>query len=1015
MKNFVRRGLIFLGLALVGVPAASAQQTVRGQVISAETRAPLPGVAVRAKDTERGTLTDAQGRYLLTLPPGTEALVFSSIGHATEEVAVEGREVIDVALQPAAVQLDRVVVVGYTTQERGNISGSVASVSAEEIAERPVARLEEALQGRIAGVNIVNSGEPGRPSQVIIRGQNFIGNVAPLYVVDGMYMRQNPNLDPNDVASVEVLKDASAASQYGAQAANGVIVITTKRGAAQQTQMTLNSYYGFQEIPRKVQTMRAAEYVQIANAAADAAGRPRIPANDEFFDPSIDTDWQEELFRRGGIQNHNLTLSGATENASYLISGSYLDQLGAIVDTDFRRYSLRINSELRKGRFTLGENLALSRAEQDEMVGFPLIDAMMLPPTLPVRDPNNVGGFAIGSGFNPTFGTNPIGLQETVDLRNARNQALGTLYAGVHLLDNLDYRFNFGFTADMFSWRNFTEEAALRQNTQVFPDRLWERREHPYSLLFENLLTFDDSFGAHDLNAVAGYTEQKSAFNRLEAFRQGFPFDGVRQLDAGTENFGNRGFQVENALRSFLFRTNYSFADRYLATLSFRRDGSSRFGPENKWGNFGAVSLGWVLSEEGFYPSIPLLGAASNHLKVRGSYGTLGNQDIGDYQYAALINQGWGSGYIFDQQLTPGGIQTGLANPRIRWQENTMANIGFDLGLFENQLSLTADYYIAESGGLLVRAPLPPSLGVGGGEVPYVNAGSVRNSGFELELSHRLSRGDMGLHTTANLTTTKNRVLSLGNDAQPLFAGPWGVARTAVGLPIGHWYLRKMDGIFQNEEEVQAHRNSEGIIIQPNARPGDVRWADLNDDGLINDEDRYVAGSGIPELEGNLFFDGNFRRLDFSLGLRGSYGAEIFNVARFWRDRMDDVGGAYSADLQPWTPENPSTTTPRAILGEQGIQNSFPVTDRWLEDGSFLRIQNLILGYNLPERALSRIGVPGAGMRVYVNMNNLHTFTRYTGWDPEALGFNNPLARGLDDGRIFPNVRTISVGADLTF
>ena len=998
----------FLALLLLAAPAV-AQTTVRGTVTDAETGASLPGAVVTVQGTTQRAAASDDGAYEIRVPSLQDSLSFSYVGYATVVVPIAGRAVVDVALAPAVLGGDGVVVVGYTTERERDITGSVATVTPEEIQVRKVTRLEEALKGRVAGVSVSTTGEPGEAARINIRGLGFTNNNEPLYVVDGMYTRQNPNLDPDDIATIQVLKDASAAAQYGSQAANGVIVITTKRGRPGENAISVNSYYGVQQIPNRIDMMGAEGWAEINRTAYENAGLDPLAG---AVNPTTSTDWQGALFQTGAIQNYDLTASGGSGDATYLVSGSYIDQDGAIIQTGFERYGLRVNSEIQRGILTLGENAAISRSTKANLVGFPLVDAVRMLPTIPVYDSTTTSGYGYGSEANYTFGTNPVGAQMLQDNANATNQVLGTAYAGLRFLDNLRYRLNLGFQYDDFTNRTFNRRGQLRLNNPLNPANLLHTRDNSSSLLVENLLTFEDTFGAHAVNAVAGYTQQRSDFTRVSAYRESFSDEDLRVINAGTQNLNNSGFDVTTVLRSFLVRANYSLADRYLFTGNFRRDGSSRFGAENRWGNFAAGSVGWVVSEEGFYRGVPVLSSYVDLFKLRASYGTLGNQDIGDYEFAGLIQQN--ISYVFgDDAIASGATQLSLANPLIRWQDKTQLNAGVDLSLFGSRMELSAEYYVSETGGLLVRAPLPPSLGSQAS--PFVNAGSVRNSGFEFGSSYRYSGGDVDLRAGLNLTTINNEVLGLGGGDQDIFAGPFGVARTAVGGPVGSFYVLDMDGIFQSEQEVLRHTSTleDGtvVVIQPGARPGDVRFRDLNGDGLINDEDRYDAGNAFPDLQGGFFLDGRFRNVDLGLALQGSLGNKVFNVVRYWTDRMDDNSN-YRADLEPWTPQNPSQTTPRAVYGTQGAMNATAASDRWVEDGSFLRVQNVEVGYTLPARLTRQLGAASQGVRVYLNLQNVLTITGYSGWDPENIGFG-ALAPGFDDGQIFPNVRTYSLGFSL--
>jgi TonB-linked SusC/RagA family outer membrane protein len=999
---------------------AQSTGTVSGTVTST-TGQPAPSVQVTVVGTRLGTITNAEGRYVIgNVPAGTQTVRAQRIGFTMQQqtVAVGAGQTVTLAFQlaPAVTTLTEQVVVGYTTQQRRDVSDAVSNVTGEELRNQQVATVDEALRGRIAGVTVASSGEPGRAAQVIIRGQNFVsGNTSPLYVVDGMYLSQNPNLNPDDIESVEVLKDASAAAQYGSQAANGVIVIRTRRGRPGESAVELRSYYGYQDVPKRLDMMNTQQWAALtlqgyANAGLTPPAGAVTPAN-------VSTDWQDAVLRSGAIQDHNLSISSGTATGNYLVSGGYLDQKGSMLATAFRRYSFRVNSELQRSIFTFGESMALSRSDRQGIPGgrYPMIDVLRMLPTIPVNDPNNPGGYGYGNAANPTYGTNPVGqlLAQQNDARS--NQVIGTAFAEARLLPHLKYRFNAGVNYDDYHSNQFLSIAQLRYLSPVPSASLTENRSGFTSLLFENLLSYDNSFrdDAHRVSAVAGYTEQRQDLNRLMAYREGFSDESFTTISGGsTANLNNSGADTSAALRSMLLRANYTLFNRYLATASIRHDCSSRFTPTDRCANFGAGSVGWVLSEERFYQGVPLLNRA-DFFKLRASLGVLGNQDIADYSFAAPVQSN--QNYLFNGAVNAGATQIALANPNIRWQSNRQGDIGLDMGFMQDRVSVTMDYYTSRSDGLLVNAPLPWSLGATG--VPVVNAGSVRNAGFEFGLNnHWLVDRPFTFNTSLNLTTTRNRVLALGNGNQPIY-DPTGLARTAVGSPIGEFYVLQTGGIFQNAAQVTAHtttlKNGTVVVLQPNAKPGDVIFNDLNGDGLINDDDRYNAGNGVPKISGGFFMDGKYRAFDFGLNLRGAAGYKIFSAIRYWTERMDDPANNSVASLQPWTAANPSTTTPRAVVGTEGAMNATLRSDRWIEDGKFLRIQNLMIGYTIPETALGGLGLNTMRPRVYLNVQNLHTFTGYSGWDPEVLGYGSPLGRGIDDGYIYPNVRTITVGLDL--
>jgi TonB-linked SusC/RagA family outer membrane protein len=998
------------------IPRSSVAQVAGGGTITgtitSDAGQPVTGVQVLIVGRGIGTTTDTDGHFTLRgVPSGTYQVRAQRIGFAprSTQVTVGANQTItaDLALTQLATTLTTQVVVGYTTQQRRDVSDAVSSVRGDDIADQKVATVEEALRGRVPGVQIAGSGEPGRPAQIIIRGQNGFGNPSPLYVVDGMYMTENPNLNPDDIESIDVLKDASAAAQYGAQASNGVIVIRTRHGRPGDTEVQVHTYYGYQQVPNRIDMMNATQWAALTQEAYQNAGL--TPPAGATTATTVNTNWQDAVFQTGAIQDHNLQVSGGTAAANYLVSAGYLDQKGTIVTTDFTRYSLRVNSTANRGRVTLGENMAVARGLMQGLNGYPLIDVVRMLPTIPVLDPNNPGGWGYGSAANPTYGTNPVGALEAQSNKYRSNQVLGTAFGDVGILSSLHYRLNLGLNYNDSSINNWRSIDQLRYLSPLPYATLTSTTANVTSLLVENLLNFDNTFGAgaHHLTGVVGATSQRNDFSRLYASRQGFTNESLQEINAGSSaGSSNSGFSVPFRTNSLLARASYTLLDRYLFTGSARHDCSSRFSPGNRCGNFGAGSIGWVASEEGFFKSIPLLNRA-DFLKVRASTGVLGDQNIGDFAFIAPIVSN--INYIFNGTVVGGAIQTALANPNLRWQGNRSSNLGLDLAVLGNTLNFTADYYKNTSNQLLVSAPIPPDLGSSSN--PIVNAGSVRNAGVEMGVTHHLDRGDFQFNTAFNLTTTRNRVLSLGNGGQPLFAGIAGVARTAVGQPIGEFYVKHVAGIFQSQAEIDSYKSSTGAVIQPNAKPGDIKYADLNGDGIINDGDRYNAGNGIPKLQTGLFLSAKKGALDVGVNLRGSYGYKIYNVVRYWTDRMDDLNNS-RAGLSPWSPTNPSTTTPRAVFGAAGAANADPVSDRWLENGNYTRIQNLIIGYALPQTIAQRLGASNAS-RVYLNIQNLHTFTDYSNWDPEILGFGDPLARGIDDGFIYPNPRTITIGLDL--
>jgi TonB-dependent starch-binding outer membrane protein SusC len=1020
---------LLLPLAASGVEAQSTAR-VTGTVTS--NGQPVVDAQVVLQGTQFGARTNDQGRFSINgAPTGSYVLRVQRLGYtpSTQSVTVvsSGQLIVaDFTLVSAPTQLTTQVVVGYTTEQRRDVSGAVSSVRAEDIADQKVATVEEALRGRIPGVQIAASGQPGRPAAVVIRGQNGFGNPSPLYVVDGMYIgQQNPNINPDDIASIDVLKDASAAAQYGAQASNGVIVITTRKGQSGPSRIDFSTYYGSQTVPNRLDLAGSSEFQRVfqqayANANASLPADKKIPVPLGVSQSSaVSTNWQDAVFQTGSIQNYNLTASGGTPTASYLISGSMLDQGGTVINTNFRRYSVRANSEARRGRLTIGENLAVSQARQQSFspgifggTALPLIDIAALPPTIPVYDPNNPSGYGYGSDATPNYGTNPVAAQNSNYNKFRSSQVLGSAFANVGLIGGLSYRLNLGLNYNDSLATYFQSSQQLRYLTPVIDGAtLRESAPQAQQLLYENLLTYEHAFGdgSQRLTAVAGQTSQNNTYRQLTAARTGFANENLQQLNAGaTSKANNGGFLIPFRSNALLARATYAFHDRYLLSGSARRDCSSRFSAGNRCGSFGAGSVGWVASEEGFWNAIPVLRGA-DFFKLRASMGVLGDQGIGDFAYTVPVEVN--KNYRFGQEVGGGAAATRLANTSLKWQRNQSQDVGIDLGIHGDLLSITADYYVNNADQLLVAGALPPSLASSSN--PVVNAGKVRNAGFEFGATNRLNRGDLRFNTTLTLTTTSNRVVSLGNGGQDIYSGGFsgpgnGVTRTTVGQPIGEFFLKETCGLFQSAADVASHK------AQPAAVPGDLCVVDQNGDNRIDDKDRVNAGSPIPKVSGGLFFDTKYKSVDVGVNLRGVAGNKIYNAVAVATERTVGLSNVV-AGYNPWTPTNTNTSTPIAVFGDPH-NNGDPVTTRWLEKGDFLRIQNLIVGYTLPARLTQRLGTAGRSEpRIYFNVQNLYTFTKYSGFDPEVLGFGDPLARGVDDGYIYPNARTITVGADLHF
>jgi len=1002
----------------VKVRLATSQPTARvsGRVTDSKGEA-LPGVTIRVKGGTAGTSTDANGDFSLDVPESA-TLVISSVGYATQEIAVGSQTTINVRLADDAQQLSEAVVVGYLTQERQNVTGSVATVTATEVRRAPVASTAEAIQGRVPGVQVTNSGVPGQGPVVNIRGLGSLGgsNSGPLYVVDGLWIEPTSSagrdINPADVESVQVLKDAAALAPYGNSGANGVIIITTKKGKQGTPAISFNASGGVQNLIKRLDLANAAQWAVTNNQAYDNAGLPRQPYA-ASLPAGIDTDWQKELFKQGSVQDYNLGFSGGGPQSNFNVSGGYFKQQGTIIGPQFERFTARVNTGFNRGRLRVGENLQLVRANQTYVNGAPFTEVLRMPAVIPVYDPTVPGGFGIGNNNAITFGTNPIALQRLLVNTSTNNRVLGNVYGEVQIFDFLRYRLNLGLEYHGFRDQQKRQFGVWRRNDATTPSNYGDDQGNELFGQAENTLTFDKSFGDHNLTAVAGYSRQRRSFEFTRGVNFGYGTGPVYYwaLDAGTQTPQVIGSSYVQGKESFFGQVTYDYDRRFLVTGAFRRDGSSQFAPDRRWGNFGAGSVGWRISKEKFLENATFI----NDLKLRASFGSLGNQYLsgaygGSYLYQGALNTN--ANYVLgtSQTIQNGAIQTTLAS-NIRWEERRTQNYGFDLALLENRFSLSADYYISRTANALVSPNLPQVLG-NAGALPYQNLGLLENRGFEFKVGYADDRKPFKYSATANLTTLTNKVLNLnsgsieGSPANFLQGGPGAVTRTEVGYEIGSFYLYQFDGIYQTGDNIPA-----GL------QAGDVRYRDNNGDGQITEADRVHVGRVFPRLQYGLNLTASYGGFDVAAFFQGVQGNTVFNDAKYWLERTDDNNN-HLAGFSPWTPQNPSTTTPRAIIaggpngGTAPGNNDRYQTTRWLEDGSYLRLKNVQLGYSLPKDLLERTKYIGS-LRLFLTGQNVFTVTKYSGYDPETVG-QGSLARGVDAGS-YPNLRSFTLGLQAGF
>jgi TonB-linked SusC/RagA family outer membrane protein len=1010
--------LLFILFVIAGQNAlAQTNKTFRG-VITDDKGAPLPGVTVTVKGTQSSTVTDTQGAFSILANEG-DAITISSVGYAAQEFTLRGNDIQSIKLSTSTQSLEQVVVVGYGTQRKRDLTGSIATVNVAETKKYSTSDISQLLQGRAAGVAVNSDGQPGSVPSVRIRGFSTFGNAQPFYVVDGVPGVAIRDFSPNDIESIQVLKDAAAAAIYGAEAANGVIIITTKQGR-KNTPMRVeyNGYYGIDKVWQITDVTDRVQYQTLNNEARTNGGQPLFPYNDPAsptFINNINTDWQKEGLKTGSRQNHNVNLSGGGTNSAYNISLDYFDNKGTYVGNgpNYKRYTARINSSAEKGIFKIGESVSFTHSHEntltfrdDILLGGipPLINSLVMAiPTMPVYDPANLGGFGgSNSEFHGENSLNGIGVNHLFTNYVDVDRFFSNIYGELQILKNgghnLRYRISLSYDKTMTRDYSFAPEFSMGKFFSNTIARLNDNSRQFSNAAIENTLSYDKNFGRHSVSALLGQSYRNNKFLLREGIAQGFTQPYFPVLRSGQTRSSNSNESV-NTLSSYFGRVNYSFDDRYLLSATLRRDGSSRFSPANRFGYFPAASVGWRISNEKFW-SVPA--SVISSLKFRASYGKLGNQNIGDYIYQAVINPG--VVYTFDGTRVIGAIQTSVVPEKLKWEGKSTTNVGFDATLLNNKIDFSAEYYNAKSSDVLVGVPIPYSVG-SINSAPIINAATLRNTGIEISAAYHKTAGDFTYNISANFSTVKNEVLALGGNNEPI---PGNGARTEIGDEVGYHYGYVYEGIFQTQSEVAAH-----AFQQPNVGPGDVKYKDISGpdgkpDGFITEAfDRVKLGSGIPKYHYGFNFTAGYKNFDVSVFASGS--AKFLINSRFYRDLMHSGGSAnYSTDmLDRWTPGNTNTDIPR--LNSADV-NNFLNSNRpgWLQDGSYLRINTLSFGYTLPDNLIKGL----TKSRVYVTAQNLYTFQKYKGYNPDfTSGVFNP---GFDFGS-YPKPRVIMAGIQLIF
>lgn len=1005
-----------------------AQTQLKGKVVD-ESGTSLPGVNIILKGSNQGTVTDADGSFTMGNVSSSSVLVFSFIGFVTQEVTVGEQSALTITMTTDIRALEEVVVVGYGTQKKGLITGAIASVKTDEIVQTPVLRVEQALQGRIPGVVVTNlSGQPGDAPTVRIRGAGTNGSADPLYIVDGFPVSGIDFLTPGDIETMSVLKDAASAAIYGARGANGVVLITTKKGTKKALSISYEGYAGIQNPWKKVAVLDSREYMIMMNEGAANAGNA-MPYTD-VNTATHNTDWQDELFNKNApIASHQISATGGTDNSMYSTSIGYFSQQGIVggKKSQFDRYSYRLNSEHKAGeRFTLGTSLVYTQLQRQSInsnqeFGGLLNNAINLDPLTPLieTDPVLLASYnenAVRNSAGEYYGistrvaqeiVNPLARLEVTHGNTTVDKIVGNLSGELKILEGLKYKIQGGIDASFVTTDGYTPVYYLNSaqiNAKSTVNKSVDRR---FIWQLENILSYEKTFNdRHFVQALVGTTALENSYENLSGSKAGLltnnPDNAYINMADDEPSMKSGGGANESSLLSFFGRANYSFDERYLFTATLRRDGSSKFGANNKYATFPSFSAGWVLSDENFLDNLSFV----DYAKLRASWGQNGSESIlASYPWAATI--GTGFGYTFDNTFVSGSIPAQVANPNIKWEASEQTNIGLDLQMLNNKVQFTVDYYIKTTKDQIILVQIPGTVGAVNNNQP-VNGGNVQNRGIELSLAYNNTIGDFSYSASGNIAFNKNEVLNTAGGPQPGASySTYGIAsRYEEGFPVAYFWGFKTDGIFQNQAEVDAHVNADGNSLQPNAQPGDVRFVDRDNSGAIDDKDRTMIGNPTPKATYGVNLSANYKGFDFSIFLQGVYGNDIFNGLKR-HDLTTSNMPAYF--LGRWTGEGSTNELPRFSWSDAN-GNWTRISDLYIENGAYARIRNLQIGYTLP---LKQWNAPLSKVRVYASFDNLATFTKYRGYDPE-IGARAPLDISIDRG-IYPQPRTYRMGLNVTF
>lgn len=970
-----------------------AQKKITGIVVDEKGESVI-GASVSEKGTTSGTATDIDGKFSLEVKDGA-VIVVSYLGFLTQEIIVNDRSDFHIIMKDNTEMLNEVVVVGYGVMRKKDLTGSLASVGAKSLKDKPVANIGEALQGQAAGVQVVNAGAPGSNVSIRIRGLGSINSTDPLLVIDGVPTDMPLNaLNQNDVETIDILKDASATAIYGSRGANGVVLITTKKGKSGDGIISVSANWGIQDATSVPKMLNASQFASLHNDMMANNNRTQRP---DFEDPTSwgkGTDWTDALLRTAAMQNYSVSYSGGTDKSNYYVSGSVFDQNGIVINTSYRRYTLQFNNESKvRPWLKFGNNVTLSH-DTKKNGDYSILNTLA---SLPTQSIYNEDGTYSGPGTEAQYYgdlRNPIGTARLNNTTTKGYNVLGNLYGEASLFDKVTYKMTGGIDFKFWDEDNFTPKYDW-QPIPVVNSYRSEQSNKSLTYLWDNTLTYMDTFNEkHNLNVMIGSSAQNNTYNYSKASIQGFLSDSNNQLNNGLLDPTVGGSKNEWALLSFFGRVNYSFNDKYLLTATVRRDGTSRITKANRWGTFPSFSGAWRLSEESFYKRNNIL----SDIKIRMGYGVTGNQGVLD-NYAAVTRLKT-SQYVFNGTPVSTLYPLVMPNPDIKWETVKQGNIGFDASLFKQRINVTFDAYVKNTTDMLVSMVVPITTGYSDIYTPMINAGKVRNTGWELTVASQNIKGDFEWNTDFNISYNKNKIIKLNNNVS-IYSG---YQQHTVGLPVGSFYGWVTNGIFQNWNEVNSYAYQyQGTDAANGTAPGDIKFLDINNDGVVNDYDRTYIGNPTPAWNFSMTNSFSYRNFDMQVFLQGVAGNDIYNANRVTLEGMYTVRNQTKKVLNRWTGEGTSNSMPRAIYSDPNKNTR--TSTRFIEDGSYLRLKNLTLGYTLPESLIKKASINS--LRFYMSAQNLLTLTKYSGFDPEIQG-------GVDNSN-YPLTRTISFGVDLKF